>query len=61
VITAAQIYSTGTTGKCIDAHDDRYDTSYPTGYERNTLIIESEGEEFEVDSACVKNLEEGQQ
>lgn len=46
----------GKTGKCIDAYDDQYDTSYPTGYERITLIIETDGGEIQVDSACVKQL-----
>jgi len=44
----------GKKGKVIDANDNRYDTSYPTGHERITLIVqEDNGNWFEVDAATV--------
>lgn len=48
----------GKKGKVIDALDDGYDTDRPTGYERITLVIEvSPNEEIQIDSACVKEVE----
>ena len=41
----------GKTGLVLDAHDDRYDTERPTGYEIITLVVREEnGETFEVPS-----------
>lgn len=46
----------GKIGKLTVVFDHRYDTSYPTGHETITLIVEIDGKEHELESFFCQKL-----